>query len=108
MKTTETAPHTALESASLHQPSLTLQSRSVTPQLHPQLHMIASEKIEEHQIEVAKYELNRIDLDKVSRDAITSKSRAALRLAVVIIVQGLSESVRFLHSPKALLLCTQT
>ncbi|KFZ00549.1 hypothetical protein V500_01028 [Pseudogymnoascus sp. VKM F-4518 (FW-2643)] len=48
------------------------------------------EKFQDHSVEAAKHELNRIDLDQLSKDAITFKSRATLRLAVVILIQGLS------------------
>jgi len=49
-----------------------------------------TEKIEEHQVEIAQYQLNRIDLDLLAKESIVIKSRAALRMLLVIIVQGLS------------------
>lgn len=49
------------------------------------------EKFQDDSVEAAKHELNRIDLDQLSKDALTFKSRATLRLAVVILIQGLSK-----------------
>jgi hypothetical protein len=49
-------------------------------------------KIEEHQAEVAQDQLNRIDIDLLSHESIQLKSRATLRLLLVILVQGLSKS----------------
>jgi hypothetical protein len=49
-----------------------------------------TEKIEEHQVEIAQYQFNRIDLNLLSKESIGIKSRAALRMLLVIIVQGLS------------------
>jgi hypothetical protein len=57
---------------------------------------LPNEKVHDHAVEAAKHDLNRVDLDQLSKSAINIKSRAARRLAVVIIVQGLSKS--FLHS----------
>lgn len=51
---------------------------------------IGIEKAKVQQIEAAKYELNKIDFDQISREAIHWKSRAVLRLAAVILVQGIS------------------
>ncbi|KAH6661705.1 general substrate transporter [Halenospora varia] len=51
---------------------------------------VANEKIQDNSVEAAKHDLNRVDLDQLSKDAITIKSRAARRLAVVIMIQGLS------------------
>lgn len=52
---------------------------------------ITNEKFPYDSVEAAKHELNRIDLDQLSKDALTIKSRAARRLAVVIMIQGLSK-----------------
>lgn len=49
-------------------------------------------KSEQFQIENAQSKLNTIDLEQMAKNAITWKSKAALRLAVVILVQGLSTS----------------
>ncbi|TVY26879.1 Lactose permease [Lachnellula hyalina] len=49
-----------------------------------------NEKIQDDSVEAAKHDLNRMDLDKLSKDAFSVKSRAARRLAVVIMIQGLS------------------
>jgi hypothetical protein len=49
-----------------------------------------TEKIEEHQVEIAQYQLNRMDLDLLSKESISIKSRAALRMLLVIVGQGLS------------------
>jgi len=50
-----------------------------------------NEKIQDDSVEAAKHDLNRMDLDKLSKDAFSVKSRAARRLAVVIMIQGLSK-----------------
>jgi hypothetical protein len=50
-----------------------------------------NEKFQDNAVEAAKHDLNRVDLDQLSKSAINIKSRAARRLAVVIIVQGLSK-----------------
>ncbi|KAF5640385.1 MFS sugar transporter transporter [Fusarium sp. NRRL 25303] len=47
-------------------------------------------KSEQFQIENAQSKLNTIDLELMAKNAITWKSKAALRLAIVILVQGLS------------------
>lgn len=47
-------------------------------------------KSEQFQIENAQSKLNTIDLEQMAKNAITWKSKAALRLAIVILVQGLS------------------
>lgn len=49
-----------------------------------------SEKVEEHHIEESQDKLNQVDLDGLAHQALTWKSRAVLRLAVVILLQGLS------------------
>lgn len=53
---------------------------------------VFEDKSEAFQVEIAQTDLNRVDLDKLSREALTFKSRATLRLAVVIAIQGLSKS----------------
>jgi hypothetical protein len=52
---------------------------------------VANEKFQDNPVEAAKHDLNRVDLDQLSKDAITIRSRAARRLAMVIIIQGLSK-----------------
>ena len=59
---------------------------------------IGEEKAKVQQIAAAKYELNKIDFDQISREAIHWKSRAVLRLAAVILVQGIS-APRLLFPP---------
>lgn len=49
-----------------------------------------SSKVEDHQIESVQDEIQRQNINKLSETAITWRSRAALRLIVVIIIQGLS------------------
>ena len=48
------------------------------------------EKIEKVQIEVAAQQLNVIDFELLSRESIQFKSKATLRLILVIIIQGIS------------------
>jgi hypothetical protein len=50
-----------------------------------------NEKIEVIQVEAATQQLNVIDFDLLSRESIQFKSRATLRLLLVIIIQGISE-----------------
>lgn len=47
-------------------------------------------KVEAYQIETVHEEISRGNVQKLSADAITWRSRAALRLLVVIVIQGLS------------------
>ncbi|KAF5989032.1 major facilitator superfamily transporter [Fusarium bulbicola] len=47
-------------------------------------------KSEEFQIENAQSKLNTINLEQMAKNAITWKSKAAFRLAIVILIQGLS------------------
>ena len=54
--------------------------------------MTAGSKTEQYEIEHAQHNLNRINIEQLSKDAITWKSKATLRLAVVIMIQGLSMS----------------
>jgi hypothetical protein len=49
------------------------------------------EKIEVIQVQAAAEHLNVIDFELLSRESIQFKSRATLRLIVVIIIQGISE-----------------
>lgn len=50
--------------------------------------IIGKEKVQAQHIEAAVYELNKIDLDQLSRDALTWKSRATLRLALCVLVKA--------------------
>lgn len=59
-----------------------------------------SEKLEEYQIEVAVDKVAQIDLNKLSKEALTWKSKATWRLAVIIFVQGLSSSSFKLAHPE--------
>ncbi|OAQ57868.1 sugar transporter (hexose transporter) [Pochonia chlamydosporia 170] len=68
----------------------TAPSDNVTAAHAETLQQVGSEKIQEQFVEEAEYELNRIDLDKLSREAFSWKSRAGLRIIFCIIVQGLS------------------
>lgn len=49
------------------------------------------EKIEEARIENAAQQLNVLDFDLLSRESIQFKSRATLRLIIVIVIQGISQ-----------------
>lgn len=49
-------------------------------------------KTEQYQIENAEYNLNRVDIELMAKKAIKWNSKATLRLAVVILIQGLSTS----------------
>ena len=51
----------------------------------------AKEKIEEIQVEVAASELNHVDLDKISREAFAWKSKAGMRIFVIVLIQGISK-----------------
>lgn len=57
------------------------------------MEMRAKEKIEEIQVEVAASELNTVDLDRISKEAFAWKSRAGLRVFVIILIQGISTSI---------------
>jgi hypothetical protein len=61
-----------------------------------------SEKIEEIQVEVAAHQLNQIDFELLSRESIQFKSKATLRLILVIIIQGISTCL--FYKPKTPLL----
>jgi hypothetical protein len=50
-----------------------------------------NEKIEAIQVEVATEHLNVIDFELLSRESINFKSKATLRLLLVIIIQGISK-----------------
>lgn len=67
-----------------------------TPEEDDQL---TSEKIHAQSVAAAAYELNRIDLDQISREALHWKSRATLRLLACILVQGLSIYIFQLMDP---------
>ena len=54
---------------------------------------ITTEKIQIHHLEAAAHELNKIDLDKLSSEALSWKSRATIYLLGCILVQGLSMSI---------------
>jgi hypothetical protein len=58
---------------------------------HESVDSASKKKLEDISVEAATRDLNRIDLDKLSKDAINIKSRAARRLALVILIQGLSK-----------------
>lgn len=47
-------------------------------------------KVEDHQIESVHDEIQRVNIQELSNRAITWRSKAALRLLVVIVIQGLS------------------
>ena len=49
------------------------------------------EKLQAIHVEQAAEQLNTIDFELLSREAIRFKSRATLRLLVVIIIQGISK-----------------
>lgn len=51
---------------------------------------IPHEKTEEYHIETAEYELNRIDLSALASNSLSWRTKAIWRLAVVILLQGLS------------------
>lgn len=53
--------------------------------------MSGHDEVQEIQIEIAQAKLNEVDLNTLARSAITWKSKAALRLALVIVIQGLSK-----------------
>lgn len=63
-------------------------SVSVVENIHP--------KSEEVQTQFAEETLNQIDLDALSKQALTWKCRATWRLAVVVAVQGLSKSPTYI------------
>ena len=50
------------------------------------------QKSEEVQIEAAARQLNTVDVELLSRESIHFKSRAALRIIVVVVIQGISKS----------------
>ncbi|KAJ4322148.1 hypothetical protein N0V84_004983 [Fusarium piperis] len=50
----------------------------------------AERKVEEIQVEHAQQELHRVDLNALSDEAFAWKSKAGLRLSIVILIQGLS------------------
>lgn len=51
---------------------------------------IPHEKTEEYHIETAEYEFNRIDLSALASHSLSWRTKAIWRLAVVILLQGLS------------------
>ncbi|PNP53240.1 hypothetical protein THARTR1_06257 [Trichoderma harzianum] len=51
---------------------------------------IPHEKTEEYHIETAEYEFNRIDLNALASHSLAWRTKAIRRLAVVILLQGLS------------------
>lgn len=53
--------------------------------------MSSHDEVQEIQIEIAQAKLNEVDLNTLARSAITWRSKAALRLALVILIQGLSK-----------------
>ena len=53
--------------------------------------VLPAEKVEEIRIENTSVELNTIDLELLAAESIRFRSRATLRLAVVILVQAISK-----------------
>ena len=56
------------------------------------------EKVEEIQSEEAAQHLNVIDFELLSRESIRFKSKATIRLLLVIIIQGISSSLRSFYT----------
>jgi hypothetical protein len=52
---------------------------------------LPDDKVEEHHIETAEHGLNRVDVNTLSTRSLTWRSKATRRLAVVIMLQGLSK-----------------
>lgn len=55
---------------------------------------IPPEKAEEYRIETAEHILNAVDVSALASRSLTWRSKAVRRLAVVMLVQGLSKSAR--------------
>ncbi|KPM44497.1 hypothetical protein AK830_g2060 [Neonectria ditissima] len=51
---------------------------------------LPADKVEEYRIEAVEHEVNQVDINALSHKALSWKSKAVLRLALVILVQGLS------------------
>ncbi|KFZ15540.1 hypothetical protein V501_02671 [Pseudogymnoascus sp. VKM F-4519 (FW-2642)] len=51
---------------------------------------IPEHKVEEYRIETAEHEFNRVDVNTLAKHSLTWRSKAVKRLAVVILLQGLS------------------
>jgi hypothetical protein len=51
-------------------------------------------KAEEYRIETAEHELNRVDVNTLADHSLTWRSKAIRRLAVVVVLQGLSTPIR--------------
>jgi hypothetical protein len=54
---------------------------------------LSDDKAAEYRIETAEHQLNRVDVNTLADHSLTWRSKAIRRLAVVVLLQGLSESI---------------
>ena len=78
-------------------PEAGAETRDIAARMHLKMEdSELTEKIEIIQVEAAQHQLNTIDFELLSRESIKFKSKATLRLLVVIVIWGISEFSVFL------------